>query len=131
MFPIVGGLRSLELGFPGDQRTRLNTLVLRRAKRATAGLLADYDYAREPVEQIGEKLALVDDEMRQVATLLVTGSVVLRFADVPWEFADAEGEGFTSIEEWREAHLRYWTRKGHTVSPDSEVVCLSFEVTPP
>jgi uncharacterized protein YhfF len=38
-FPIVDGLRALEIGSPGAMRGRLNQLILDGHKRATAGLL--------------------------------------------------------------------------------------------
>ena len=49
-WPRVGGLRTLELGSPGEMRSRLNALVLAGRKRATAGVLAvDYEQEGEPL----------------------------------------------------------------------------------
>ncbi|MFM7719330.1 MAG: ASCH domain-containing protein, partial [Actinomycetota bacterium] len=92
-FPKVDGLRSAEIGTPGEMRARLNALILAGTKRATAGLLAEYVREGEPVEHVGELLALVDDELRRIATLRVTRVELSRFADVPDAFAIAEGEG--------------------------------------
>jgi uncharacterized protein YhfF len=47
-FPVVSGLRSLELGSPGASRQRLTALVLEGRKRATAGLVAEYEREGEP-----------------------------------------------------------------------------------
>jgi uncharacterized protein YhfF len=47
---------------------------------------------------------------------------------VPWEFADSEGEGFTSIEDWRDGHRGYYERTGTSVAPDDPVVCCWFRV---
>ena len=49
-------------------------------------------------------------------------------ADVPWEFASAEGEGDRDIDDWRAGHLRFWTRVGEHVTDDSAVVCEWFEL---
>ncbi len=119
----------MELGRPGDgSRRRLNDYVVHGEKRATAGLVTlDYEAEDEPVEHVGELMALVDDDGRQIATLRVTDVVVRRFADVPWEFAQAEGEGFTSIEHWRDGHRRYWSRDT-VIDDDTPVVCVHFEV---
>ncbi|MEU7950613.1 ASCH domain-containing protein [Micromonospora chalcea] len=128
MWPRIGGLRALALGTPGELRTRLNTLVLSGVKTATAGLMQEYDDENEELEYVGERLVLVDDNDRFVAVVEVTGVEVVRFADVPWDFARAEGEGDRSIEEWREGHGAYWARQGTPVTDDTRIVCLRFRV---
>ena len=128
MWPRIGGLRALALGTPGELRTRLNTLVLSGVKTATAGLVQEYDDENEELEHVGERLVLVDDNDRFVAVVEVTGVEVVRFADVPWDFARAEGEGDRSIEEWREGHGAYWARQGTPVSDDTRIVCLRFRL---
>ncbi|MEU8069302.1 MULTISPECIES: ASCH domain-containing protein [unclassified Micromonospora] len=128
MWPRIGGLRALALGTPGELRTRLNTLVLSGVKTATAGLVREYDEEGEELETVGERQVLVDDDDRFVAVIEVTGVGVVRFADVPWDFARAEGEGDRSIEEWREGHAAYWARQGTPVTDDTAVVCLRFRL---
>ncbi len=116
----------MEAGLPGYMRARLNRLILEGRKRATAGLLCDYEREGEPVEQPGERLALVDDDLQPVATVVVTSVSTVRFADVPWEFAQAEGEGDRTIEEWRDGHRRFWESEGIHVNDDTPVVLLLF-----
>ncbi|MET7469136.1 ASCH domain-containing protein [Micromonospora sp. NPDC005686] len=128
MWPRIGGLRALALGTPGELRTRLNTLVLSGVKTATAGLVQEYDDENEELEYVGERQVLVDDDDRFVAVIEVTGVEVVRFADVPWDFARAEGEGDRSIEEWREGHGAYWARQGTPVTDDTRIVCLRFRL---
>ncbi|GAA4568041.1 ASCH domain-containing protein [Micromonospora coerulea] len=128
MWPRIGGLRSLALGTPGELRATLNTLVLAGVKTATAGLTAEYAQENEELEHVGERLVLVDDHDALVAVVEVTGVEVVRFADVPWDFARAEGEGDRSIEEWREGHAAYWARQGSPVTDDSQIVCIRFRL---
>ncbi|MFD6264883.1 ASCH domain-containing protein [Micromonospora chalcea] len=128
MWPRIGGLRALALGTPGGLRTRLNTLVLSGVKTATAGLVQEYDDENEELEYVGERLVLVDDNDAFVGVVEVTGVEVVRFADVPWDFARAEGEGDRSIEEWREGHGAYWARQGTPVTDDTRIVCLRFRL---
>lgn len=128
MWPRVDGVRALELGTPGELRRRLNSFVLSGRKTATAGLLQKYVEDGEEVEHVGELMVLVDDEARRVATVEITDVVVRRFGDVPWEFADAEGEGFASIEDWRDRHFRYWERLGRSVDDDVKLVCLRLRL---
>lgn len=129
MWPRIDGLRTLELGTPGEMRDRLNGLVLAGQKTATAGLLStDYEAEDEPIEQVGEQMVLVDTQGSAIAQVEVTGVDVTAFDAVTWQFADAEGEGFTSIEDWRAGHRRFWTAAGVQVDNSTMVVCLRFRL---
>ncbi|WP_433351816.1 ASCH domain-containing protein [Microtetraspora malaysiensis] len=122
-------MRSLELGTPGAVRRELNALVLAGTKTATTSLLVeDYTKETEGLEYPGERLALLDDEGRSVATIEVTGVEVTPFMEVTWEHARAEGEGDASLEAWRDVHRRYWSRLGTPVDDRTAVVCLTFRV---
>jgi uncharacterized protein YhfF len=129
MWPRVNELRTLGLGTPGEMRADLNSLVLEGTKTATAGLLAEYEIEAEELERVGERLALVDDDDAPVGVVEVTAVSVVPFGQVPWEFADAEGEGFTSIEHWRDVHARFWADHGAGVDDDTEIVCVHFVLT--
>ena len=127
-FPIADGLRSMEIGTPGEMRTRLNALILAGTKRATAGLLSEYEAEGEPIEHVGELLALVDDDLRRIATLRVMRVEVSRFAEVPDGFALAEGEGDRDGDEFRAGHLRFWTSQGESITDDTMIVQVYFEL---
>ncbi len=127
MWPRVGELRALELGTPGEMRTWLNGLVLSGRKRATAGLYqVDYLDEGEELEVPGERLALVDSAF--VAEVEVTAASLVPLSAVTWEFADAEGEGFRSVEHWREVHTRFWAAAGSEVTDESIVTCVYFRL---
>ncbi|NUP17313.1 MAG: ASCH domain-containing protein, partial [Streptomyces sp.] len=127
MWPRIDGLRVLALGTPGRIRTWLTDLTLSGAKTATAGLLPlDYEAEGEQIEHVGEHLILVDDTGGKVATIEITAVDIVPFAEVTWQFAEAEGEGYTSIEDWRETHRRYWSDQGHQVTDTSPIVCLHY-----
>lgn len=129
-FPVINGLRSLELGTPGPSRQRLVDLVMRGDKKATAGLMSEYETEGEPMEHVGEVLVLVDDDIQPLAHVRMTRVEQSRFGDVPWEFAQAENEGDLDIEDWRQAHYEYWTKHGEDISDDTTVVLLWFELVP-
>lgn len=130
MFPRVDGLRSIEFGTPGSSRENLVNLVLHGSKRATAGLLHDYAKEGEPVEHLGELLAMVDNTGLHVGTLRVTRVEVLRFADVPDEFALAEAEGDLNAADFRASHTAYWTGVGEQIDDDTKVVTIYFDLLP-
>lgn len=130
MFPRVDGLRSIEFGTPGPSRANLVNLVLHGSKRATAGLRRDYDAEGEEIEHVGELLAMLDNDGRHVGTLRITRVEVLRFADVPDEFALAEAEGDLNAADFRASHLDYWTKAGEHVDDDTSIVTLYFDLLP-
>lgn len=127
-WPRINGLRSLELGAPGDMRDRLNALVLAGHKQATAGVLAEYEDEDEVVEDVGERLALLDSDGDQTATVEITSVEIAAFSEVPWEFAAAEGEGHRDLEHWRTGHQRFWAEHGTPVSDDTPIVMLRLRV---
>lgn len=127
-FPVIGGLRAIEFGAPGEMRRRLVGLVINGNKRATAGLLSEYEEEDEQLEHVGERLAIVDDEGRHVGTVRVTRVVVSRFADVPDEFAVAEAEGDLDAADFRASHTSYWSSVGTPVAADTLVVQLYFDL---
>jgi len=128
-FPIVNGLRSIEFGNPGDSRDKLISLILDGNKRATAGTLEwDYVAENEPIEVVGEKLAVLDNQNRHVATIQVTRVEVKRFADVPDEFALAEAEGDLNGDEFRAGHLAFWSKLGLVITDETEIVLVYFDL---
>jgi uncharacterized protein YhfF len=130
VFPIVNGLRSIEFGTPGESREKLVNLVLHGNKRATAGLLSEYETENEPLEHVGEHLAMVDNHGSHVGTLKVTRVEKLRFIDVPDEFALAEAEGDLHAADFRASHLAYWNRIGEVITDDTLVVTVYFDLLP-
>ncbi|WP_199816904.1 ASCH domain-containing protein [Streptomyces sp. NBRC 110035] len=121
-------MRALELGTPDGLRDELNALVLAGRKTATTGLLAEYVEETEGLEFPGERLALLDNDGRAVATVEITGVETTSFTEVTWEHAAAEGEGDASLEDWRAGHRRFWQREGTPVENDTPLVCLTFRV---
>jgi uncharacterized protein YhfF len=116
-------------GTPGAMRQKLTGLVLSGRKTATAGLLdQEYEQEHEQLEHVGEELVVVDSDDAAVAVVAVDSVEVVPFATVAWEFADAEGEGFESIEHWRSGHLRFWRGQGLAVSDETPIVCLRFHL---
>jgi cystathionine gamma-synthase len=126
MLDNLGGLRPLELGSPGVMRRELTSLVLAGAKTATTGLLADYEAEGEPVEQPGERLALVDDVGARIGVVRVTRVEHTTFAQVSERLARDEGEGFASVADWQRAHRDFWASEGVVVEDGTEVVCTWF-----
>jgi uncharacterized protein YhfF len=79
--------------------------VLRGEKTATAGLAEE----EEPL-QAGDRLTLLDFDDGPVGIVEVTEARVVPAGEIDVQFARDEGEGFESVEAWREAHERFFER---------------------
>jgi uncharacterized protein YhfF len=80
------------------------------------------------VESVGERLVLVDDDLNRLGLIEVTRVDILPLAEVTWEFAQAEGEGFTDLADWREAHESFWISRGVEVTDATQVTCIYFDL---
>lgn len=127
-FKVINGMRTIEFGTPGQSRANLVDMIINGNKRATAGLVSDYEAEGEPVEHVGERLGVLDNEDNQVAVIEIKEVEVLRFADVPDRFALAEAEGDLNAQDFRDSHIKYWEGVGQTVTDDTMVVTLYFDL---
>lgn len=102
-------LRPAEFGFPRtDLRRRLVEAILRGEKTSTSGLLSDLEREHEALPTVGERFLLVDHQDRGVGIIETTEVRVTTIGQVDLPFAIDEGEGFASVQGWREAHERFW-----------------------
>jgi len=125
----VNGLRTIELGTPGPMRNRLNDLIINGNKRATAGLLKeDYIDEGDEIDFVGERLAILDNDQKQIGVIKVTRVEVLEFKDVPTEFALAEAEGDLTGDDFRQSHSKFWNSVGVDVKPETKVVTVYFDL---
>ena len=86
----------------------LAELVLHGPKRATAGLLADFD--NEPMPEVGAHSIVLGGDGQPLCVIRTTEVRVLPFREVDEAFAWEEGEGDRSLAYWREAHLEFFAR---------------------
>jgi uncharacterized protein YhfF len=129
MWPRAEGFRAFSFGDAGPMRRRLTALALAGAKVATAGLLQqDYVDEGEPIEVVGERQALLGDDGEVAAIIEITRVETHRLLEVPWEFAQAEGEGFRSIQQWRDGHRSYYAKLGIDVDDRTSFVCVWFRL---
>lgn len=125
----VNGLRSIEFGNPGSSRNALNDLIFHGNKRATAGTLKwDYEAEGESVETIGERLAILDNNRTHVGTIEVRKVDVVKFSEVPDEFALAEAEGDLDGNDFRASHLDFWSKNGLEITGETKIVLVYFDL---
>ena len=97
-----------EFAFPGPLRDQLGAAIVTGEKTTTTGLAAEYQRAGEPLPSPGLRQVVVDSAGRPVAVIETTAVRVMRLADVDLDHALGEGEGYTSVAEWRAAHEQFW-----------------------
>lgn len=101
-------LPKAEFAFPGPLRDRLVAAVLAGTKTATTGLFVEYEVAGERLARPGERSVVVDSADRPVAVIETVDVRVVALRDVDLQHAVDEGEGYTSVADWRAAHERFW-----------------------
>ena len=127
----------VEFAFPGPLRDQLVAAILAGAKTTTTGLVADYEHENEPLPVPGLRQVVVDSAGSPVAVIETTAVRVMRLADVDLGDALGEGEGFTSVAEWRAGHEQFWHSAemrqalgdpAFTVGDDTLVVASEFRL---
>ena len=69
---------------------------------------------------------MVEDELGvKRAIVEVTEARVIPAREVDLQFARDEGEGFESVQDWHEAHERFFER---TIEPDTLIEAVRFRV---
>ena len=101
-------LPKAEFAFPGPLRDQLIAAILDGSKTSTTGLVAEYEHYGEPLPQAGARSVVVDSDDRPVAVIEVTSIRVAPVAQVDLAHAIDEGEGFTTVSQWRAGHEEYW-----------------------
>jgi uncharacterized protein YhfF len=104
----IEDLPVIEFAFPGPLRDLLVAAIQAGDKTTTTGLLAGYELDGEPLPQPGLRQAVVDSAGERVAVIETIGLRVLRLGDVDLAHALGEGEGFTSVADWRAGHEEFW-----------------------
>jgi ribosomal protein L11 methyltransferase len=113
-----------EYATPGPLRERLCGLTLAGRKTATFDLVDEETVHAEP----GTRYAMIGSDGSRLAVLEVTEVIPMRFADVPWDLANAEGESFVDVADWAVGHRRFWDSIGFPVDDDTLVQCERFRL---
>jgi uncharacterized protein YhfF len=99
--------------------------------------MAGYECEGEPLPRPGERQVVVDSAGEPVTVIEIVAVRVLRLGDVDLAHALGEGEGYTSVAEWRAGHESFWHSAQvreelgdpqFTVDDDTLVVAEEFRV---
>ena len=101
-----------EFAFPGPLRDQLVAAVLDGSKTSTTALLIGYEIDQEDLPVVGLKEVVIDSAGIPVAVIEMTEVRQARLGEVDLLHAIDEGEGFTTIDQWRSDHEEFWHSQG-------------------
>ena len=101
-------LPRITFAFPGPLRDQLVGAILDGTKTSTTSLVVEYEVEDEAFPQTGSRQVVVDSSNEAVAVIETTDVQHVRLSAVPWEHARDEGEGYSSLSEWRVGHECFW-----------------------
>lgn len=126
-----------EFAFPGPLRDQLVAAILDGSKTSTTGLVIDYQVEQEDLPQVGSRQLVLDSDGKGVAVIETTEVKIARVADVDLQHAIDEGEGFTTVAQWRAGHEDFWHSQevrdalgdpNFQVTDDTEAVLERFKL---
>jgi uncharacterized protein YhfF len=115
-----------------EMADELGALIADGTKTATCSALWEYEAEDEPLPQVGLKSVVLDGKGDPLCIVETTEVEVRPYEEVDAGFAYEEGEGDRSLEYWREAHWRFFSRTlpniGKEPTTDMPLVCERFRV---
>ena len=110
----------------------LGALIATGTKTATCSTLWEYEAEGEPLPRVGLKTIVLDGNGDPLCIVETTEVEVQPYNEVDAQFAYEEGEGDRSLEYWRGAHWRFFSRTlptiGKAPARDMPLVCERFRV---
>jgi len=133
--PAEASYEAWYFGDSPDLAKELAGLVLSGAKTATASLYWEYEAEGEALPQVNGYSVITDFDGNPLGVIQTVEVRILPFDEVEAEFAADEGEGDLSLEFWRGAHWRFFSRACAKLGlqPDLKmpVVCERFRLAYP
>ncbi len=115
-----------------EMADKLGALISDGTKTATCSALWEYEAEGEPLPETGEKTIVLGGNGDPLCIVETTEVAVRPYDEVDARFAHEEGEGDRSLEYWREAHWRFFSRAlpnvGKEPTGDMPLVCERFRV---
>ena len=119
----------------GDYRElaeELGALIAAGTKTAACSSMWEWEAEGNPIPEVGLITIVLDWEGAPLCIIETVEVEIKPYNQVDAQFAYEEGEGDRSIQYWREAHWRYFSRTlakiGREPSEDMPLVCERFRV---
>jgi uncharacterized protein YhfF len=109
---------------------RLGALIVSEVKTATCSALWEWEAEGKSLPEVGSKTVVLDGGGNPLCIIETSEVKIVPFNEVDAAFAKEEGEGDLSLEYWREAHWRFFSRTlpkiGREANPYMPLVCERF-----
>lgn len=119
-------------GDGAEMADELGGLVAVGIKTATASLLWEYEAEGSPLPQSGDLSIILDGSGLPICLIETVAVEVKPYNQVDDQFAYDEGEGDRTLDFWRDAHWRFFTRTcreiGRLPTQEMPVVCERFKL---
>ena len=119
-------------GDSSQMADELGALVVSGTKTATCSALWEWEAEGSSLPEVGQKTIVLDGNGDPLCIIETTGVELRPYNEVDARFAHEEGEGPRSLEYWREAHWRFFSRTltniGKKPTPEMPLVCERFRV---
>ena len=110
----------------------LAALIIEGTKTATCSALWEWQAEGQPLPKVGLKTIVLDGAEKPLCIIETIEVTITPYNQVETQFAYDEGEGDRSLDYWREAHWRYFSRVLPAINrqPTEEMplVCERFRV---
>jgi uncharacterized protein YhfF len=97
-----------EFAFPGALRDFLVAGILAGRKTTTTSLLIEYTVEGDALPVTGRRQAVINSRDEPVAVIETVRVEQARLDQVPLTHVIDEGEGHTTVAEWRSDHEQFW-----------------------
>ena len=122
-------------GDSAKMAVELGELVQQGIKIATCSLLWEYEYDGDPIPRADELSIIIDYDWNPLCIIETTEVEIKPYNEVDAQFAYDEGEGDRSLQYWRDAHWRFFSRScqriGREISETMPLICERFRVIYP
>jgi uncharacterized protein YhfF len=124
--------RRTQFGDSPELADVLGHLIVTGVKTATCSALWEYEAENEPLPTPGGRTIVLDGRNTPICVIETTTVEIRRFCDVDAAFAYDEGEGDRSLESWRCAHRKFFTRSLAKIDrepiDEMPLVCERFRI---
>lgn len=106
--------------------------VVSGEKTATSGMVLDFEHDGDPVPKKGDKSIILNGKKEPKCVIEYINVQQKKFKEVDEVFALKEAEGFKSLQDWRDLHWDFFTRRckdlGVPLTEEIMLVCMEFKL---
>ncbi len=123
---------SWSFGDSPEMADNLLGYVLTGEKTATSGMVLDFEYDNDPIPKIGDKAIILNGSNEPACIIEYIDVNLKKYNEVDEVFALKEAEGFKSLQDWRDVHWDFFSRRckviGTPLHDELMIVCLEFKM---